>query len=167
MSDRELNTRDLAGTSPADAPEEPDFEQTDQPSAGATDDGSPAAKPPQEHAAAEEEGAAAVDRRSDLDEPRSGGPSSDAQGPLLANDQSERFVTRWQEIQAGFVDKPRESVAEADALVADLMQRLAAGFSDERERLEGQWDRGDDVSTEDLRVALTRYRSFFDRLLSA
>jgi hypothetical protein len=47
------------------------------------------------------------------------------------------------------------------------MQRLAAGFSDERERLETQWDQGDDVSTEDLRVALTRYRSFFDRLLSA
>jgi hypothetical protein len=65
------------------------------------------------------------------------------------------------------VDEPRDAVAEADALVADLMQRLAAGFSHERERLEGQWDRGDDVSTEDLRVALTRYRSFFDRLLSA
>ena len=47
------------------------------------------------------------------------------------------------------------------------MQRLAAGFSDERERLEGQWDQGSDVSTEDLRVALTRYRSFFDRLLAA
>jgi len=47
------------------------------------------------------------------------------------------------------------------------MQRLAATFSDERQQLEGQWDRGDDVSIEDLRVALTRYRSFFDRLLSA
>src|SRR6478609_772940 len=69
--------------------------------------------------------------------------------------------------QASFVDQPRDAVAEADALVADLMQRLAASFSHERERLEGHWDRGDDVSTEDLRVALTRYRSFFDRLLSA
>ena len=75
--------------------------------------------------------------------------------------------TRWQEIQASFVDQPRDAVAEADALVADLMQRLAASFSHERERLEGHWDRGDDVSTEDLRVALTRYRSFFDRLLAA
>ena len=87
--------------------------------------------------------------------------------PLLPSDQSERFTARWQQIQTSFVDEPRDAVAEADALVADLMQRLAAGFSHERERLEGQWDRGDDVSTEDLRVALTRYRSFFDRLLSA
>jgi hypothetical protein len=87
--------------------------------------------------------------------------------PLFATDQSERFTSRWQEVQTSFVDQPREAVAEADALVADLMQRLAASFSQERERLEAQWDRGDDVSTEDLRVALTRYRSFFDRLLSA
>ncbi|HSC51893.1 MAG TPA: hypothetical protein VLD16_16640 [Gaiellaceae bacterium] len=76
-------------------------------------------------------------------------------------------MTRWQEIQTGFVDEPRESVAQADALVADLMQRLAASFSNAREGLEEQWDRGDDVSTEDLRVALKRYRAFFDRLLSA
>ena len=86
--------------------------------------------------------------------------------PLLPSDQTDRFTSRWQEIQTSFVDEPRDAVAEADALVADLMQRLAASFSQERERLEGQWDRGDDVSTEDLRVALTRYRSFFDRLLS-
>lgn len=88
-------------------------------------------------------------------------------GPLLPPDQSERFTDRWGQIQTSFVDQPRDAVADADALVADLMQRLAASFSDERERLEAQWDRGDDVSTEDLRVALTRYRSFFDRLLSA
>jgi len=88
-------------------------------------------------------------------------------GPLLPSDQTERFTARWREIQTGFVDRPRESVEQADALVADLMQRLAAGFSNERERLEADWDAGDDVSTEDLRVALTRYRSFFDRLLSA
>jgi hypothetical protein len=87
--------------------------------------------------------------------------------PLFANEQSEHFTSRWQEIQTSFVDQPREAVAEADTLVADLMQRLASSFSQERERLEAQWDRGDDVSTEDLRVALTRYRSFFDRLLSA
>jgi hypothetical protein len=87
--------------------------------------------------------------------------------PLFASDQSERFTSRWQEIQTSFVDQPRNAVAEADTLVADLMQRLAASFSQERERLEAQWDRGADVSTEDLRVALTRYRSFFDRLLSA
>jgi hypothetical protein len=87
--------------------------------------------------------------------------------PLFPTDQSEGFTSRWQEIQTSFVDQPRDAVAEADSLVADLMQRLAASFSQERERLEAQWDQGDDVSTEDLRVALTRYRSFFDRLLSA
>jgi hypothetical protein len=87
--------------------------------------------------------------------------------PLLPPDESDRFTSRWQELQAGFVDEPRESVQRADALVADLMQRLAAGFSNERQQLEAQWDRGDDVSTEDLRIALTRYRSFFGRLLSA
>jgi hypothetical protein len=66
-----------------------------------------------------------------------------------------------------FVDDPRDAVENADALVAELMQRLADGFARERERLEGQWSRGEDVSTEDLRVVLQRYRSFFRRLLSA
>jgi hypothetical protein len=87
--------------------------------------------------------------------------------PLLPADQADRYESRWEEIQASFVDQPRAAVEEADRLVADLMQGLAAGFSEERERLEHQWDSGDDVSTEDLRVALTRYRSFFGRLLSA
>jgi hypothetical protein len=63
------------------------------------------------------------------------------------------------------VDEPRQTVAEADKLVASVMQRLAEGFANERSGLEKQWDRGDNVSTEDLRVALQRYRSFFDRLL--
>lgn len=96
-----------------------------------------------------------------------GSSQSSQRGPVLPEEQTSRFSEHWQEIQGSFVDRPREAVEQADALVADLMQRLAAGFSTERERLEAQWDRGDDVSTEDLRVALTRYRSFFDRLLSA
>jgi hypothetical protein len=86
---------------------------------------------------------------------------------LLPKDESGQYAARWQEIQTSFVDEPRPSVEKADALVAELMQKLATVFSGERERLEAQWDSGDDVSTEDLRVALTRYRSFFDRLLSA
>ena len=86
---------------------------------------------------------------------------------LLPDEESGRFRDRWQEIQVGFVDRPRDAVAEADRLVADLMQRIAAQFSEERAGLEQQWDRDEDVSTEDLRVALTRYRSFFERLLSA
>jgi hypothetical protein len=91
----------------------------------------------------------------------------DVEVPLLGSDESERYHERWQSIQADFVDRPREAVEEADRLVADLMQRLTGQFSETRTNLEQQWDRDDDVSTEDLRVALTRYRSFFERLLTA
>jgi len=87
--------------------------------------------------------------------------------PLFAGDDADRFRSRWQEVQAGFVDEPRQAVQDADGLVADLMQRLAATFSEERSNLESQWDSGEDASTEDLRIALQRYRSFFDRLLTA
>ena len=91
---------------------------------------------------------------------------SETTTPLLPREQTDRLSERWDEIQASFVDQPESAVEEADALVADLMQRLTGTFADERSRLEAQWAKGDDVSTEDLRLALTRYRSFFDRLLS-
>jgi hypothetical protein len=88
--------------------------------------------------------------------------------PLLPAEDSDRFEQRWNGIQTSFVDEPRRAVEQADTLVAELMQQLASGFSETRSRLEAQWDNdGDEVSTEDLRVALTRYRSFFNRLLSA
>jgi hypothetical protein len=70
-------------------------------------------------------------------------------------------------VQASFVDEPREAVEQADRLVADLMQRLATEFTQTRTALELQWEHSEDVSTEDLRVAMTRYRSFFGRLLAA
>ena len=73
---------------------------------------------------------------------------------------------RWSDVQASFVDEPRRAVEQADALVAETMQRLAQTFASARENLEHQWDRGDNVTTEDLRVTLQRYRAFFDRLLS-
>jgi len=92
---------------------------------------------------------------------------ADSHDALFPTAEVEALRTRWEAIQAGFVDEPRTSVEQADALVADLMQRLAAGFSDERQRLERQWDRCDDVSTENLRVALPRYQSSFERLLAA
>jgi hypothetical protein len=102
---------------------------------------------------------------------RSDEASRDADGdtrePLLDAPETSSFTERWREVQVDFVDRPRESVEHADALVAELMQRLASSFAEERSRLERQWDGGDDVSTEELRIALTRYRSFFDRLLSA
>lgn len=85
---------------------------------------------------------------------------------LLAADETQAFRSRWEATQISFVDEPRQSVEQADGLVAEVMQRLAEMFAEERDKLEGQWNRGDDVSTEDLRLALRRYRSFFDRLLS-
>ena len=85
---------------------------------------------------------------------------------LFADDQAQRFRSDWKDIQITFVDEPRGAVEKADGLVAGVIQRLAQVFADERGRLEGEWSRGADVSTEDLRLALQRYRSFFDRLLS-
>jgi hypothetical protein len=87
-------------------------------------------------------------------------------GSLLPADMDATFQQRWKEIQTRFVDEPRGAVEDADGLVANLMQQLAEGFAKERERLEAQWGRGEDISTEDLRVALQRYRTFFQRLLS-
>jgi len=86
--------------------------------------------------------------------------------PLLSSDEAKDFRARWDAIQVGFVDEPRRAVEQADSLVAEAMKRLAEMFADERTKLEGQWDRGDDVTTEELRLALRRYRSFFGRLLS-
>ncbi|XIE77445.1 hypothetical protein AB6O49_02485 [Streptomyces sp. SBR177] len=77
----------------------------------------------------------------------------------------ETFRTRWHELQSLFVDDPRRAVHEADALVADVMQKLATTFSDHRKSLEAQWRQGEEADTESLRTALRRYRSFFHRLL--
>jgi CHAD domain-containing protein len=96
----------------------------------------------------------------DEDEGKSRGaslfPEADASG----------YRARWQEIQADFVDDPRHAVERADELVGELMSQLTESFARERAALEGRWDGGDEASTEDLRVALRRYRSFFGRLLS-
>ena len=86
--------------------------------------------------------------------------------PLFPSNELEGLRTRWKEIQTAFVDEPRKAVEQADGLVASAMKRLAEVFAQERSKLEQQWDRGDNVSTEDLRVALQRYRTFFDRLLA-
>jgi hypothetical protein len=100
-----------------------------------------------------------------LDAPSEAGNAEDSTS-LIPNDELDGLRKRWTEVQAGFVDEPRRAVEQADGLVASAMKRLAEVFAEERSRLEKQWDRGDSVSTEDLRVALQRYRSFFQRLLS-
>ena len=87
-------------------------------------------------------------------------------GPLFTNSEAGVLRARWDAIQVGFVDEPRHAVEQADNLVAGTMKRLAEIFAQERGNLEGQWDKGENVSTEDLRLALRRYRSFFSRLLA-
>jgi hypothetical protein len=157
MNDRreDLSTADLAGqqptdTAPPDRAAAPDVQRRDR-----TDDELGRQGPGGEERVRDT--TAVEDRRPDQ-EP--------AAGPLLAADDAERFRARWTDIQTGFVDAPRRAVEQADALVAELMQHLARTFADERGRLEGQWDRGDDVPTDNLRDAFQRYRSFFERLLA-
>ena len=149
MSERrdDLTTEDLAGRAPSEDAAE---ERQDEAGAQEADRGTDVATAMRERESGE------VDGR-----------DTDETVPLFPAEEGEQFRTRWTEIQAGFVDDPREMVEQADHLVADLMQRLASQFSEERSRLESQWDSEDDVSTEELRVTLTRYRSFFERLLEA
>jgi hypothetical protein len=85
---------------------------------------------------------------------------------LFHDEEARGFRSRWDAIQTGFVDEPRSAVEQADALVAQVVARVVQVFGEQRTTLERQWDRDRDISTEDLRVALTRYRAFFDRLLS-
>jgi hypothetical protein len=85
---------------------------------------------------------------------------------LFGDHERSEFHTRWTEVQSAFVDDPRDCVQKADALVSDVVDRLTAGFANARSGLEEQWSRGEQVSTEDLRIALQRYRDFFERLLA-
>jgi hypothetical protein len=170
--DEQLSTRDLAPSS-AEPRKETDAAD-DREDSGARYDGTTGEPTP---AADEVQG----DRYGKI-----GGPSGDVAEPageraadeaeptgagdepaLLGEDEGAELVSRWEAVQVTFVDDPRRAVEDADGLVAHVMQQLADGFARERENLESQWSRGEDVSTEDLRVALQRYRSFFQRLLSA
>ena len=119
--------------------------------------------------------AAAMDRREQPDAERTEpgrpdaagtGLADDAPTPLFADDELAGYRTRWSGIQTGFVDEPRRAVEEADTLVAEVMKRLAEVFAEERKQLEAHWERAEQVSTEDLRIAMRRYRSFFERLLT-
>ena len=84
---------------------------------------------------------------------------------LLDREESEHLRTRWNEIQSRFVDEPRSAVQQADTLVSEVIEKITQMFANEHSSLEGQWNQGNDVSTEDLRKALQRYRSFFNRLV--
>jgi hypothetical protein len=181
----ELSTADLAGQRPRDdqaADARMDEAEVDAREEDSITDHRTAgdATPPDERADArlDELADERADERLDPDptarpaqlEPDAAGAMSADTGaaaqPLLASSDAEGFRARWTDVQTGFVDAPRQAVESADALVAELMQHLAKTFADARNGLEGQWDRGDDVSTDDLRTAFQRYRSFFERLLS-
>ena len=118
--------------------------------------GSAIARDPMEDARRDEERRTADDRRTSDDRPT----------PIFADGETDGYRTRWDAIQTGFVDEPRKAVHEADALVAVVIKRLSDIFAEEHNSLENQWGKGDQVSTEDLRLALRKYRSFFERLLS-
>ncbi len=92
-------------------------------------------------------------------------PTEDLE-PLFENDEAEKFRTQWMNIQSEFVENPQASVREADKLVADVLKSVTIGFHDRRTSLERQWNNGNNISTEDLRLMLKRYRSFFNRLLT-
>ena len=96
----------------------------------------------------------------------SAGKTEEYSEPLLPQDFSGDMKSRWESIQTGFVDDPKTAVQRADELVASSIRKLAETFAEERAKLEQQWSKGNDVSTEDLRQALRRYRAFFQRLLA-
>ena len=90
---------------------------------------------------------------------------NDGRVPLLPSEALDELRNRWMRVQSQFVDEPRRAVEQADSLVAELMMRIAETFASERTELENQWGRNEQVDTEDLRLSLQRYRSFFERLL--
>jgi hypothetical protein len=92
--------------------------------------------------------------------------NGEAHAGLFEADRASELRSKWSDIQGRFVDDPREAVKAADALVDEVIRDLSSLFSSERSGLESQWGRDQKVSTEDLRMALRRYRSFFERLLS-
>jgi len=110
--------------------------------------------------------AAPADRNDDKARMTSAGDEGNVVA-LFPSTEAEEFRSRWDSIQTGFVDEPRSAVEQADHLVDEAMKKLSSTFSEERAGLERQWSKGDDVSTEDLRMALRKYRTFFDRLLAA
>jgi hypothetical protein len=84
---------------------------------------------------------------------------------LMALERAEAYNSRWNELKGEFVDEPRRAVRGANELVGQVLDELEELFRRQRSALEQGLD-SEQTSTEDLRLALGRYRSFFDRLLS-
>ena len=151
--DEELTTADLAGTNRVEEERRPQLVRDERAAATET---------------VADDSVARQDSLEGYDKARTGNVErieNARPAQLFSDNEVGEFRNRWSNVQTGFVDEPRKAVEDADNLVASLMKKLAEGFANERAGLEKQWDRGDNVSTEDLRLALQRYRSFFDRLL--
>ncbi|HUF54322.1 MAG TPA: hypothetical protein VMR52_11190 [Dehalococcoidia bacterium] len=107
-----------------------------------------------------------AEARQDFDEREVPSTTGADQGELFRQASYDEYASRWEQIQADFVDDPQATVARADALVSDVINDLTQTFESERNSLENQWSQDAEANTEDLRIALQRYRSFFQRLLS-
>jgi len=108
----------------------------------------------------------AADRRAEAvaDDSRES-EGSEGRERLVPAERAHEYSSRWDALKGDFVDEPRRAVAQADDLVGELLDEIQRLFADQRRDLEQGFDH-DRASTEDLRLALRRYRSFFDRLLS-
>ncbi|MBT2525966.1 hypothetical protein J7E91_11065 [Streptomyces sp. ISL-99] len=163
-----LSTDDLAQPRDKSTQEDAASAQTDVPTFPGESTTTPS-KPAEDEPAGADVGAqdeaVGADSSTQYQATDQGGHAEDEAPQLLTPEDEEGFRTRWEEVQNKFVDDPRDAVNTADALVADVMQRLATTFADHKQELEGQWNRGEQANTEDLRQALRHYRSFFNRLL--
>jgi hypothetical protein len=158
--DQELTTADLARASEVRGRSDDEMVAREQPGDRISADAPPAPIP-----ARATEPARPYAQRDNRAPAAANTTGRDARTALFADNDAAQLRERWTDVQSAFVDEPRAAVERADSLVAEVMKRLAEGFAQERANLEHQWDRGGDITTEDLRVALQRYRSFFDRLL--
>ncbi|MFE6847049.1 hypothetical protein [Streptomyces sp. NPDC057686] len=156
-----LTTEDLAR--PAPRPDRDAAVYPGEATGGQNDATNDATQEPADQPAGEQEREPEQEREQ---EPEPGREPEGEEEPLLGAAEAERYRTTWSEIQGRFVDDPREAVRSADALVAEVMQRFAGTLSEHRSGLEKQWDRGEQVATEDLRQALRAYRSLVNRLLA-
>ena len=166
-ADQKVSTSDLAGRTAPDDARRRQEQRPDAPSTDAVEEDQGDQQQRLERERRDRGNAEGAGSTRPAENGRSGAEDGDRPAALLDGQAADQLQERWTEIQVDFVDKPRDAVSRADELVAQTMQQLAARFADERNTLEEQWSSGDDVDTEDLRLALQRYRSFFQRLLSA
>jgi hypothetical protein len=158
-TEERLSTEDLVAPKAAD--ERPDTESMNASNEASVDDRTSQMQDDRTSQVPDDDTSQAGSR----DDSTSHAQRQDERVELFSEDEIERFRGRWQSLQTAFVDDPRDTVQGADQLVAEVMQALASTFADHKRDLETQWQQGEEVATEDLRLALQRYRTFFNELL--